>query len=401
VRLSTFRKLWRQLLPHVVQTRPMTDLCWECQQNNDAVQRSANLPDEVKTERVKRQEAHLSVVHQERSLYNDMVHNAKQAAAAAGIVKLGEHCDNTSEMTMHYSFDYAQQVHYPSSPLQPGPMYFLVPRKCGIFGVCCEALPQQINYLIDEGMCSSKGSNAVISYIHHFFEKWGLGEKHLNLHCDNCSGQNKNNYVLWYLAWRVIKGLHSSITINFMVPGHTKFAPDWCFGLMKQTYRRTHVSSLADICNAVSSSTLTEVNVPQLVGSENGNVYVPTLDWQSFLSKSFRSLPGIKKFHHFRFVSEQPGLVTFKINPDDSEQSFDLRSRQADFASVPHEVPPPGLPLERQRYLYGNIRQFVVVEAQDTVCPQPPGEEDTDVPEAGPGASAVPEPAAKRKRKSR
>ena len=165
-------------------------------------------------------------------------------------------------------------------------MYFLVPRKCGIFGVCCEALPQQINYLVDEGMCSSKGSNAVISYIHHFFEKWGLGEKHLNLHCDNCSGQNKNNYVLWYLAWRVIKGLHSSITINFMVPGHTKFAPDWCFGLMKQRYRRTHVSSLADICDAVSSSTLTEVNVPQLVGSENGNVYVPTLDWQSFLSKS-------------------------------------------------------------------------------------------------------------------
>jgi len=84
----------------------MTDLCWECQQNNDAVQRNANLPDEVKTEQVKWQEAHLSI-HQERSLYNEMVHNAKQAAAAAGIVKLGEHCANTKEMTMHYSYDYA------------------------------------------------------------------------------------------------------------------------------------------------------------------------------------------------------------------------------------------------------------------------------------------------------
>src|SRR6218665_1209310 len=49
-----------------------------------------------------------------------------------------------------------------------GPMYFLVQRKCGIFGVCCEALPQQINYLIDEGMCVSKGSNSVISY----FKLW-------------------------------------------------------------------------------------------------------------------------------------------------------------------------------------------------------------------------------------
>ena len=78
---------------------------------------------------------------------------------------------------MHYSFDFAQQVHYPSDPMQPGPMYFLVPRKCGLFGVCCEALPQQINYLIDEAVVVGKGSNAVISYLHDFFAHWGLGEE--------------------------------------------------------------------------------------------------------------------------------------------------------------------------------------------------------------------------------
>ena len=63
--------------------------------------------------------------------------------------------------TMHYSFDMAQQVyvnnvllyiislynqvHYPSDPFQPGPIYFLTPRKCGIFGVCCEAVPRQVS----------------------------------------------------------------------------------------------------------------------------------------------------------------------------------------------------------------------------------------------------------------
>lgn len=40
---------------------------------------------------------------------------------------------------VHYSFDMAQQVHYPSDPLHHGPTYFLTPRKCIIFGVCCEA----------------------------------------------------------------------------------------------------------------------------------------------------------------------------------------------------------------------------------------------------------------------
>ena len=49
------------------------------------------------------------------------------------------------DMTLHLSFDYAQQVHFPSDPMQPGPIYFLTPRKCGIFGVCCEGIPKQVN----------------------------------------------------------------------------------------------------------------------------------------------------------------------------------------------------------------------------------------------------------------
>ena len=70
----------------------------------------------------------------------------------------------SNDTTIHYSFDMAQQVfitttlhtykipqyqvHYPSDPMQPGPMYFLTPRKCAIFGVCCEAVPRQVKILI-------------------------------------------------------------------------------------------------------------------------------------------------------------------------------------------------------------------------------------------------------------
>uniref|UniRef100_X1ZI71 Uncharacterized protein n=2 Tax=Capitella teleta TaxID=283909 RepID=X1ZI71_CAPTE len=34
VKLSTFKQLWLQLLPFIVVARPMTDLCWTCQNNN-------------------------------------------------------------------------------------------------------------------------------------------------------------------------------------------------------------------------------------------------------------------------------------------------------------------------------------------------------------------------------
>jgi hypothetical protein len=47
VAYSTFTHLWRQLLPYVIVMKPMSDLCWVCQQNSTAIMRSANKePDE-------------------------------------------------------------------------------------------------------------------------------------------------------------------------------------------------------------------------------------------------------------------------------------------------------------------------------------------------------------------
>ena len=50
------------------------------------------------------------------------------------------------------------------------------------------------------------------------------------MHCDNCVGQNKNNAFMFYLLWRVMSGSHKSITLSFMVAGHTKFSCDRHFG---------------------------------------------------------------------------------------------------------------------------------------------------------------------------
>ena len=231
----------------------MYDLCWVCQKNNSAVYHSSNTTDENKTARLKKQEEHLLQVSRERSLYQELVKDAKLTVKDMGW-KLGQNDPCSKDITMHYSFDYAQQIHYPSDPMQPGPMYFLVPRKCGLFGVCCEAIPQQVNYLIDEAVVTGKGSNAVISFVHHFFDNWSLGEKSVHINCDNCSGQNKNNFMVWYLMWRVMTGLHHNVELHFLLAGHTKFAPDWCFGLIKQKYRRTLTSSLDDFAKVVEDS---------------------------------------------------------------------------------------------------------------------------------------------------
>ena len=76
----------------------------------------------------------------------------------------------SNSIMAHYSFDFAQQVHYPSNPLQPGPIYFLTPRKAAIFGECCEAIPRQVNFVIDEASNTGKGANTVVSMLDYFFQ---------------------------------------------------------------------------------------------------------------------------------------------------------------------------------------------------------------------------------------
>ena len=65
---------------------------------------------------------------------------------------------------------------------------------------CCEAIPRQVNFLVDESVLTGKGANSTISLVHYYFGKVGLGETDAYIHADNCSGQNKMP------AWRIIVG---------------------------------------------------------------------------------------------------------------------------------------------------------------------------------------------------
>ena len=84
---------------------------------------------------------------------------------------------------------------------------------------------------------------------------YGLGEEEITIHADNCSGQNKNNAMIQYLAWRVLTGRHKRITYSFMVAGHTKFSPDGFFGLFKLKLKNSEVDDLEDLVDVVESST--------------------------------------------------------------------------------------------------------------------------------------------------
>ena len=156
-------------------------------------------------------------------------------------------------------------------------------------------------------------------------------------------------------------GRHRKITLSFLVVGHTKFSPDWCFGLLKQKYRKMKIGSLNGLEAVVEASA--ECNHCQLVGTNDGTLVVQSFDWTSFFSCHFRRILGIKKFQHFCFDVSNLGVVIVKEYNDSAETEF--RLLKDDWVPnpdvyYPDVVTPKGLSLERHgtcTTVYGSFVQ--------------------------------------------
>jgi hypothetical protein len=179
-----------------------------------------------------------------------------------------------------------------------------------------------------------------------------------------------------YLTWRVMAGLNQRIEISFMLVGHTKFAPDWCFGLLKQLFRRTKVGCLADIVKVVNDSST--VNSAQLVGKEDGTVIVPQYNWADHFATFFRknAFAGIKSLHHLVFSADRPGEAQVRESTDGTVKTLSLlATKYKNWRPQPHEMPqeitPDGLSMDRKKYLFEKIREFCPPHCRDIVCPDP------------------------------
>jgi len=83
-------------------------------------------------------------------------------------------------------------------------------------------------------------------------------------------------------------GLYETITLSFMIVGHTKFSPASSFGLFKQKFRKTAAETLKDIGDVVVKSA--SCSSFQIVGWEDGMPLIPTYDWSTFFT------PGTQRY---------------------------------------------------------------------------------------------------------
>ncbi|XP_052769713.1 uncharacterized protein LOC128209636 [Mya arenaria] len=366
--LKTFRNIWNELCPHIALAKPTTDLCFKCQKFGVKLGKSGQLSDEDKNELVSEYEAHLSTAKKQREQYKELTAASKDVHSSEILSQGAEPC--SQDVHYHYSWDFAQQVHYPHHAQQVGPIYFATPRKCQVFGMCAEGSGKQTFYLVDEAELPGKGSDSVVSMAHHYFQHFGVGEKHAEVHFDNAVGQNKNHTVLWYAMWRVMTGLHESVTLNTMLAGHTKFAPDCHFGIWKVKWRCCNAENLQEIAHTVSASSKSGHNIPQLVNDPQQPVTFHS--WKSFLNTYFKTLKNITKYHHFHVSKQKPGVVVCKEFVDSSESEFNLLRMNPECGILPELKHAPCLDAARQWYLHDSIGPFFRSESsRSAVCPKP------------------------------
>ena len=123
VSLVSFRRLWQKFLPNMVMMRPATDLCWTCQQNSGQILRSSNLDEEQKSQLLLRAQLHLSKAKSEREFYKQCCNESKTTVERFHIQSLSPHPSVSLKGMVHYSFDMAQQIHFPYNPQQPSPVF--------------------------------------------------------------------------------------------------------------------------------------------------------------------------------------------------------------------------------------------------------------------------------------
>ena len=100
-------------------------------------------------------------------------------------------------------------------------------------------------------------------------------------------------------------------------------------------------------------------------------------DWSSWLLKFFKKLPDITSYRYFRMVRNKPGIVLLRKAVNGEETEVCLQKREVPFGKsrtfrFPSKISAKGLSLERQWYLYEQIRKHIPHEAdKDITCPKP------------------------------
>lgn len=121
--------------------------------------------------------------------------------------------------------------------------------------------------------------------------KDGVLPPHLILQFDNCAKDNKNRWLFAFLAHLIHKGWCTSITIYYLMPGHSHDIVDSeCFSPVGKKYRREHsVWTFTEFPGFLARAWRRRAHNPIISGD------IVVYDWKGFFNSELRTI----KHHSF------------------------------------------------------------------------------------------------------
>lgn len=133
-----------------------------------------------------------------------------------------------------FHFDFQQNL--PTPKLSVSKQFYLRLLWTYLFGIYSASTRVTTAFMWHE-MLARRGCNDVISCLTRFIMHTPLGRtgaKWSIWWADNCPGQNKNNYMIWYFQDLIRRQVYSRIDLKFLIVGHTYAATDQTFGTIER-----------------------------------------------------------------------------------------------------------------------------------------------------------------------
>ena len=227
-------------------------------------------------------------------------HNDIASAQKRLLSQAEEVCSQEGADSLHRTICMDLQQVLPCPKLRNQKAYYK--KKVSLFNFCIYDLNQKRAncYLWDETI-ARKGSNEINSCLFKWVqENKSAGFKHLTIFSDNCVGQNKNLYVILNCMRLIQAGDLESITIQFMVAGHSYMPCDRTFGSIEKKIRnRPSIHCPDEYVTLISSFNFIDV------------FKMTTLDFFDF--KALKTMVRERKPQGFNFTDGR----TFKLTRED------------------------------------------------------------------------------------
>lgn len=211
ISLQFYRRTFRKYFPDLAFHRPRTDTCMQC--------------DKLKMKAKEKMTSDFKVIKESE------MHLRKAEAARKLMLKNMRDAQEPDSDTLVASMDLEKVLFVPT--LTHSQMYYS--RQLSVYNLCIHVGDSGKSYMCvwHEGI-AGRGANEVCSCFLKVTTSGLTTKKNIQLWCDNCAGQNKNQMLIFAMMYLVATKKYESVECRFLVSGHSFMPCDQDFAIIEK-----------------------------------------------------------------------------------------------------------------------------------------------------------------------